>query len=159
MAALWNLPVVFVCENNLYGISVSVEKTSAVRDIAVRAKGYAIPGVVVDGMDTVAIYEEATRAVKRARSGKGPSLLECKTYRFLGHSRGDPSYGPYRTKEEWESWKKKDPLINVIKAGQLSPEETKNIDREVAEVLEEAVRYAEASPNPDVGTILDDLYA
>jgi pyruvate dehydrogenase E1 component alpha subunit len=159
VASLWKLPVVFVCENNLYGLSVSVTKTSAVKDIAVRAKGHNIPGVVVDGMDALAVYGEAKKAVERARSGNGPTLLECKTYRFLGHSRGDPSYGPYRTKEEWESWKKRDPLLNMIKTGQLSPEETNKIDREVAEIIEEAVRYAESSPEPDVGTALEDIYA
>jgi TPP-dependent pyruvate/acetoin dehydrogenase alpha subunit len=159
VASLWKLPVVFACENNLYGLSVSVKKTSAVRDIAVRAKAYDVPGVVVDGMDVFEVYMAAKKAVARARSGKGPSLLECKTYRFLGHSRGDPSYGPYRTKEEWESWKKRDPLMNVIKAGQLSPKKTDKIDREVAEVIEEAVRYGEASPDPDGGTILEDIYA
>jgi pyruvate dehydrogenase E1 component alpha subunit len=159
VSALWKLPVIFVCENNQYGLSVSVKKTSAVEDIAVRAKGHNILGVVVDGMDVSAVYNEATKAIKRARSGKGPSLLECKTYRFLGHSRGDPSYGPYRNKEEWESWKKRDPLLTLIKAGRLKTGEVEGINREVSEIIEEAVRFAEDSPEPDVGTTLDDIYA
>lgn len=159
LSSLWKLPVVFVCENNLYGITVSVKKSTSVQDIAVRAKGYDIPGVVVDGMDVIAVYEAAREAVKRARSGNGPSLLECKTYRFLGHSRGDPPYGPYRTKEELESWKKRDPRLLLIKQGGLSNEEVSRIDKEVAKAIEEAVRYAEESPLPDVRTALEHVYA
>jgi pyruvate dehydrogenase E1 component alpha subunit len=159
VSSLWKLPVVFVCENNLYGISVSAKKSTSVQDIAVRGKGYDIPGVVVDGMDVVAVYEAAREAVKRARSGKGPSLLECKTYRFLGHSRGDPPYGPYRTKEELDSWKKRDPRLLLIKQGGLTPEEVEQIDQEVSEAMEEAVRYAEESPLPDVRTALEHVYA
>ncbi|MGD0626941.1 MAG: thiamine pyrophosphate-dependent dehydrogenase E1 component subunit alpha, partial [Thermodesulfobacteriota bacterium] len=150
VSSLWKLPVVFVCENNLYGISVSVKKSTSVEDIAVRAKGYNMPGVVVDGMDVLAVYRAAKEAVERARRGEGPSLLECKTYRFLGHSRGDPPYGPYRTKEELDSWKKRDPRLLLIKQGELSPEEVERIDKEVAEAIEEAIRYAEASPQPDI---------
>jgi pyruvate dehydrogenase E1 component alpha subunit len=159
MSALWQLPVVFVCENNLYGLSVSVKKTSAVEDIAVRAKAYDIPGVVVDGMDVLAVYEGTKKAVERARSGGGPSLVECKTYRFLGHSRGDPPYGPYRTKEEWESWKKRDPLSLLVKEGGLSASEVERIEGEVSEMIEEAVRFAVESPEPDISTALEDIYA
>jgi TPP-dependent pyruvate/acetoin dehydrogenase alpha subunit len=158
VSSLWKLPVVFVCENNLYGISVSVKKSTSVEDIAVRAKGYNMPGVVVDGMDVLAVYRAAKEAVERARGGEGPSLLECKTYRFLGHSRGDPPYGPYRTKEELDSWKKRDPRLLLIKQGELSPEEVERIDKEVAEAIEEAIRYAEASPQPDIKVALEDVY-
>jgi pyruvate dehydrogenase E1 component alpha subunit len=158
VSSLWKLPVVFVCENNLYGISVSVKKSTSVEDIAVRAKGYNMPGVVVDGMDVLAVYRAAKEAVERARRGEGPSLLECKTYRFLGHSRGDPPYGPYRTKEELDSWKKRDPRLLLIKQGELSPEEVERIDKEVAEAIEEAIRYAEASPQPDIKVALEDVY-
>jgi pyruvate dehydrogenase E1 component alpha subunit len=158
-ASLWKLPVVFVCENNRYGISVSIEKTSSIKDIAVRANGYDVPGVVVDGMDVLAVHEEAKKAIKRARDGKGPSLLECKTYRFLGHSRGDPPYGPYRTKEELDSWKKRDPLLLLSKQGKLTKAEMEKIEKEVTEELDEAVRFAEESPEPDVQTALEDVYA
>lgn len=158
-ASLWKLPVVFVCENNRYGISVSIEKTSSVKDIAIRANGYDVPGVVVDGMDVLAVQEEAKKAIKRARDGKGPSLLECKTYRFLGHSRGDPPYGPYRTKEELDSWKKRDPLLLLSKQGKLTKAEMEKIEKEVTEELDEAVRFAEESPEPDVQTALEDVYA
>jgi len=158
-ASLWKLPVVFVCENNLYGLTVSLEKSSSVKDIAVRAKGYNIPGVVVDGMDVLAVYEEAKKAVKRARDGKGPSLVECKTYRFLGHSRGDPAYGPYRTREELEKWKKRDPLLVLREQGKLTTEEVGRIERDATAKIEEAVRFAEESPEPDVGTVLEHIYA
>jgi pyruvate dehydrogenase E1 component alpha subunit len=158
VSSLWKLPVIFVCENNLYGISVSVKKTTSVQDIAVRGQGYGIPGVVVDGMDVLAVYEVAREAVQRARNGQGPTLLECKTYRFLGHSRGDPPYGPYRTKEELDSWKKRDPRLLLIKQGKLSNGEVEQIDREVTETVEEAVRYAEGSPLPDVQIALQHIY-
>ena len=158
VSSLWKLPVVFVCENNLYGISVSVKKSTSVGDIAVRAQGYNMPGVVVDGMDVLSVYGAAKEAVGRARRGEGPSLLECKTYRFLGHSRGDPPYGPYRTKEEVDSWKKRDPRLLLIQQGGLSPEEVGGIDKEVAEAIEEAVRYADASPQPDIKVALEDVY-
>ena len=158
-SALWKLPIVFVCENNLYGLSVPVEKTSAVRDIAVRAKSYDIPGAVVDGMDVIAVYNEAGKAIDRARNGEGPSLLECKTYRFLGHSRGDPPYGPYRTKEEVDKWKKRDPLLVLIKKAKLTKKEIEGIERQVSAQMEDAVRFAKESPEPDVRTALEDIYA
>jgi pyruvate dehydrogenase E1 component alpha subunit len=158
VAALWKLPIVFVCENNLYGLSVSMKKSSAVKDIAVRAKAYDIPGVVVDGMDVLAVWKATEKAVKRARDGRGPSLLECKTYRFLGHSRGDPPYGPYRTQEELETWKKRDPFLLLIEQGGLTSNEVERIDKEVSEVVEEAVRFAEESPEPDVDVALEDIY-
>jgi len=159
VSALWKLPLVFVCENNLYGISVSVKKSSAVKDIVLRAQGYGIPGIVADGMDAVAVYEATKKAVARARSGKGPSLLECKTYRFLGHSRGDPPYGPYRTKKELDEWKKRDPRLLLIQQGGLTQDEVQHIDSEIAQAVEEAVRYAEESPEPDVAVTLEDIYA
>jgi len=159
VAALWKLPIVFVCENNLYGLSVSMKKSSAVKDIAVRAKAYDIPGAVVDGMDVLAVWKATEKAVRRARDGRGPSLLECKTYRFLGHSRGDPPYGPYRTQEELETWKRRDPLSLLIKRGGLTSNEVERIDKEVSEVVEEAVRFAAESPEPDVDVALEDIYA
>jgi pyruvate dehydrogenase E1 component alpha subunit len=159
VAALWKLPIVFVCENNLYGLSVSMKKSSAVRDIAVRAKAYDIPGAVVDGMDVLAVWKATEKAVRRARDGRGPSLLECKTYRFLGHSRGDPPYGPYRTQEELETWKKRDPFLLLIEQGGLTSNEVERIDNEVSEVVEEAVRFAEESPEPEASVGLEDIYA
>ncbi|MBW2123615.1 MAG: thiamine pyrophosphate-dependent dehydrogenase E1 component subunit alpha, partial [Deltaproteobacteria bacterium] len=159
VASLWKLPVVFICENNLYGLTVSMKKASAVEDIAIRAKAYAVPGVVVDGMDVLEVQRAVQRAVKRARDGLGPSLLECKTYRFMGHSRGDPAYGPYRTREEWESWKQRDPLLVLMNKGGLTSKEVEGIDREVSREIEEAVRFAEESPEPDLSSALEDIYA
>ena len=158
VAALWRLPIVFVCENNHYGVSVSVAKSTAVADIAVRSVAYGIPGEVVDGMDVVAVYRDTQRAIARARSGDGPSLLECKCYRYLGHSRGDPPYGPYRSKEELEHWRQRDPRQRLIDQGGLTRAETDAIDGEVEESIEEAVRYAEKSPYPNSGTTFDYVY-
>ena len=159
VSALWKLPVVFICENNLYGISVSLKKTSAVQDIALRAGGYGIEGLIVDGMDVHAVFEAAQKAVDRARNGGGPTLLECKTYRFLGHSRGDPSYGPYRTKEELDMWKKRDPLLVLIEKSGLHESQIRQIEKEVSEAIGEAVRYADESPQPELSTALEDIYA
>ncbi len=158
VASLWKLPVVFVCENNLYGLTVSAKKSTSVVDIADRAKGYAMPGAVVDGMDVTAVFETAKEAIERARKGEGPSLIEAKTYRFLGHSRGDPPWGPYRTKEEVDSWKKRDPRLILIKTGSLAPEETERIDQEVEAVIAEAIRFAEESPQPEIKVALEHVY-
>ena len=159
LAALWRLPIVFVCENNQYGLSVSVEKSCAVADIAVRSVAYGIPGEVVDGMDVVAVHDATHGAVGRARAGEGPTLLECKCYRYLGHSRGDPPYGPYRSREEVERWRRRDPRQALIDQGGLTGAETDAIDGQVAASIEAAVRYAEESPFPGVDTTLDYVYA
>ena len=148
-----------MCENNLYGISVSIKKTCCIENIADRAKGYAIPGHVVDGMDVLSVEDTALKAIQRARSGKGPTLIECKTYRFLGHSRGDPMFGPYRCKEEWESWKKRDPIPALINQLKLPESEIADIDREVNEVIERAVTFAENSPYPEPETVSENLFA
>ncbi|MFH1092276.1 MAG: thiamine pyrophosphate-dependent enzyme, partial [Pseudomonadota bacterium] len=159
VSTLWKLPVVYVCENNLYGLSVPVHKSSCVVDIAVKAQGYCIPGVIVDGMDVIAVENAAREAIARARSGQGPSLVECKTYRFLGHSRGDPPYGPYRTKEEVEEWKKRDPRLVLIDQAGLSASETRPIDEEVRAMIESAAQFAEDSPMPDIATAMEHIYA
>ncbi len=158
VASLWKLPVVFVCENNMYGLTVSAKKSTSVVDVADRAKGYNMPGVVVDGMDVTAVYEAAKQAIERARRGEGPSLVEAKTYRFLGHSRGDPAYGPYRTKEEVDSWKKRDPRLVLIKQAGLTPEETERIDQEAEAAIAEAIRFADESPQPDIKIAFEHVY-
>lgn len=150
LAAVWNLPVIFVCENNLYGFATHYKRTMLLDDIADRASAYGIPGTVVDGMDVRAVYKVAAEAVERARSGRGPTLIECKTYRFRGHSRfEDPSY---RTKEELEEWLKKDPIKLFSEYLQneleISSEELGSIDKEVAGEMERAVRFAESSDDP-----------
>jgi TPP-dependent pyruvate/acetoin dehydrogenase alpha subunit len=158
LAALWRLPIVFVCENNHYGVSVSVEKSTSVADIAVRSVAYGIPGDVVDGMDVVAVYHAMKNAASRAQGGDGPSLLECKCYRFLGHSRGDPPYGPYRSREELERWRQRDPRRRLIGQGSLTKAETDAIEKDVEVAIERAVQFAEESPFPDVDTALNYVY-
>ena len=125
MAAIWDLPVVFVCENNLYAASTSVSVTFKIEDIADRAAAYGMPGVVVDGNDVVAVYEVAGQAIARARRGEGPTFIECKTYRLCGHSRSDPR--TYRSKEEEAQWEAKDPIPGLgerLKAMDLATDET-----------------------------------
>jgi len=151
LAAVWQLPVVFVCENNLYGFSTHYKKTMLLDDIADRASAYGIPGVVADGMDVAAVHASAGQAVQRARGGHGPTLLECKTYRFRGHSRfEDPSY---RTKEELAQWQEKDPVPAFSQYLQsqsmATAEELDQIESDVAAEIEDAVRFAESSADPD----------
>ncbi|MDD5698428.1 MAG: thiamine pyrophosphate-dependent dehydrogenase E1 component subunit alpha [Victivallaceae bacterium] len=161
LAAVWKLPVVFVCENNLYGLSTHYRKVTAVENIAARAAAYNMPGTIVDGMDVLAVYETAREAVARARNGGGPTLLECKTYRYMGHSRFEkPSY---RTQEEVEEWKQKDPIPAF--AGRLkeefmvSKEAITAIERKVDEEIENAVKYAEAGPDPEPDDYKQYIYA
>jgi TPP-dependent pyruvate/acetoin dehydrogenase alpha subunit len=161
LAAVWKLPVLFVCENNLYGFSTHYRRVTAVEDIAARAAAYAMPGQVVDGMDVEAVYEEAGRAVARARRGEGPSLLECKTYRFRGHSRFEP--GRYRKPEELEQWKRRDPLASWRRrlAGEwrVPEEELAALEAAAALEIEEAVSFAESSPDPQPGEHFRYIYA
>jgi TPP-dependent pyruvate/acetoin dehydrogenase alpha subunit len=153
LAAVWRLPVVFVCENNVYGFSTHYRRTMLLENIADRAAAYGIPGVVVDGMDLRIVHAAAGEAVRRARDGEGPTLLECKTYRFMGHSRFEPS--SYRTKKELEEWKKRDPIAlfrSALLAEAGVPEaEIVQVERTVDEVIEESVRFAEQSPDPAPG--------
>jgi pyruvate dehydrogenase E1 component alpha subunit len=151
LAAVWRLPVVFVCENNLYNFSVHYKKTMLLDNVADRAAAYGIPGQVVDGMDLLAVYGGAGEAIKRARQGDGPTLLECKTYRFMGHSRFEPA--GYRSKEEVEAWKKRDPIPMfrewLLKSLLASEAEFEEIDNAVAKEIEAAVAFAEQSPDPE----------
>ncbi len=146
MAALWKLPIVYICENNLYGMSTSVQKTVSVADIATRAKAYGIPGVIVDGNDTLAVMEAVREAAERARRGEGPTLIEAKTYRWLGHSKSDKR--AYRTREEEADWKNRCPIKNftqyILKNG-VTQEEVDNIKKEVEQNMEDAVNYAMAA--------------
>lgn len=160
MAAIWKLPVIFVCENNLYGISVPTWQSTSVKDISVRAAAYDMPGVTVDGNDVEAIDEAFHAAYTRAVSGQGPTLIECKTYRFMGHWTGDPQ--PYRTREEVEEWKQKCPIkryrAKLLEQGLFSPDELDAIERAAAEEAEKAADFALNSPEPDPAHLLDDVY-
>jgi len=161
MASLWNLPVIFVVENNLYAMSVPWVKASKLPDIATRACAYGIPGEVVDGMDVLAVRGAVTKAVERARKGEGPSLIEAKTYRWFGHSHSDPR--AYRTREEETEWKKRDP-ITVLKEDleavrMLSEQEFNELEKAVEAKLERAMAYSEASPEPSPQDAETDVFA
>jgi pyruvate/2-oxoglutarate/acetoin dehydrogenase E1 component/TPP-dependent pyruvate/acetoin dehydrogenase alpha subunit len=160
MASAWKLPVVYVVENNLYGMSVPFSKVSALPDIAARAAAYDIPGVVLDGMDPVAVYEAASAAVERARRGEGPTLIECKTYRWYGHSKSDPR--KYRTKEEEAGWHAQDPIPQFAKrlldAGIATQEELDAVEAKATEAIENATQFALASPMPDPTEVEQDVY-
>jgi len=160
MAAIWNLPVLFVCENNLYAMGTRQSRVMAIENVADRAVAYGIPGVVVDGNDVVAVYEAAREAVERARSGKGPTLMECKTYRHKGHSRFDPA--TYRPKEEVEKWVKRDSITRfrarLLEMKNLTEEEADKIEQDVVAAIEDAVKFALESPFPAPEEALEHVY-
>ena len=163
MAALYKLPCVFICENNGYGEYTPQANHQAIVDVADRAPGYGMPGVVVDGMDAVAVYEAAGEAIARAREGGGPTLLECKTYRYYDHV-GVRGMGlSYRTDEEVEQWRLKDPIVNfearLAEQGVLSPEAAQAVHEEVLQEVEAGIEFAEASPDPDPAAVTEDVYA
>lgn len=143
MAAVWELPIVYVCENNLYAMSTPVEAAFKTKDIATRAAAYGMPGCVVDGMDVIAVARDVREAVDRARQGKGPTLVECKTYRFLGHSRSDARI--YRTRQEEEAWKERDPIKllseKLAKEG-LTQDKLNTIEDRAMKEVDEAVEFA-----------------
>jgi TPP-dependent pyruvate/acetoin dehydrogenase alpha subunit len=157
LASLWKLPVVFVCENNQYAISTPFGKSTSVKDISDRARSYSVPGVTVDGNDVLAVYDAASRAVERARNNAGPSLIECKTYRLLGHYTGDPESGLYRAKEEVEEWKGRCPIMKFksksLEMG-FSEKDLAQIDDRVAVRIKEAVARALKSPFPTADQLL-----
>jgi pyruvate dehydrogenase E1 component alpha subunit len=164
LASLHKLPVIFVCENNTYGISVSQAKHQPIVDIATRATGYDMPGVIVDGNDVVAVHEVASKAIKRARAGEGPTLMECKTYRWRGHHEGDPNQGErYRTKEEIQSWKEKCPIDKLrnklIKDDAKLTKKLASIDKKINKEIDEAVDYARSCEFPSIEEMYEDIYA
>jgi pyruvate dehydrogenase E1 component alpha subunit len=160
LAMLWKLPVIFICENNNYAMGTSVQRTSNVIDIYKIADAYDMPGDIVDGMNAENVHEGVSRAVKRAREGGGPTLLEIKTYRYKGHSISDPQ--KYRTKEEVETYKGKDPITNLlgtIKGNNIASEaELEEINKRVDAAVAESVKFAEESPFPAEDEVLKDVY-
>ena len=161
MAANWKLPVVYVCENNGFGEFTPTEFVVPVKDIVERAASYSMRAVIADGMDFFDVYEKAGEAIELARQGEGPTLLECKTYRFYGHYVGDPT--PYRNKEEAEDWiQNRDPLDlfekRVTESGVLQGDDFRGVDGDVDQLLREAVEEAEAAPLPTVDDVLTDVY-
>jgi TPP-dependent pyruvate/acetoin dehydrogenase alpha subunit len=160
MAALWHLPVIYVCENNLYAASTPISAAFKIEYIADRAAAYGMPGVVVDGNDVEAVYQAAGEAISRARQGGGPTLLECKTYRLCGHSRSDPR--TYRTKEEEAHWEAKDPLTRLAdqlqQTGLATQGSLAEIEQTVKALIDEAVAFAEASPAPEATDTLKHVF-
>jgi pyruvate dehydrogenase E1 component alpha subunit len=163
MAALYKLPVIFVCENNGYGEYTPQAKHQAIVDVADRAPGYGMPGVIVDGMDAVAVYEAAGEAIARARAGDGPTLLECKTYRFYDHVGVRGMGMNYRTEEEVEQWKQRDPIVlleqRLAEQDILSKEAAQAVHDQVTREVDAAVKFANESPMPDPSALLEDVYA
>jgi pyruvate dehydrogenase E1 component alpha subunit len=161
LAAIWNLPVVYVIENNMYAEATSLSAVCKLVNLSDRAKAYGIPGKTVDGNDVLAVYEAVGEAVTRARKGQGPTLVECKTYRQRGHFEGDPQ--TYRTKEEVGEWMKKDPIPRFRKQltsmGVLTEDDADKIGQKMKEEIEKAVKFAEESPPPAPEEALEDVYA
>ncbi len=161
MASAWTLPVIFVCENNLYAMGTRQSRIMNIENIADRAAAYEIPGVKVDGNDVLAVFEASQKAVDRARRGDGPTLVECKTYRHKGHSRVDPA--KYRPKEEVEQWLARDPLRRfkeaLLQNSLFSEAELRGVEEKVAADIEEAVKFALQSPYPAPEEALEDVYA
>jgi 2-oxoisovalerate dehydrogenase E1 component len=161
MASLWDLPVIFVVENNLYGMSVPWKKASKLPDVADRACAYGIPGVVVDGMDALAVRGAVSKAVERARKGEGPTLIEAKTYRYYGHSHSDPR--AYRTKDEEKEWKQRDPITvmkdNLEAIKWLDEPGFEQMETTVEDKLAKAMEFANASPSPDPREVDTDVFA
>lgn len=162
LAAVWNLPAVFVCENNMYATEMAFTRATRNTDVATRGPAYGIPGVQVDGNDAIAVYEAAGEAIARARAGSGPTLLECKTYRTVGHHEGDPGTG-YRTKEEVQAWKERCPIQGLrsraIALGLATEEEFRQIDSETTAMVKAAEEFARNSPEPSTETVMDHVFA
>lgn len=162
MVALWKLPVLYVCENNKYGMSMDVTRATAKLPIGQRADAYGIPWACVDGNDVVEVYDAMKTAVDHIRSGNGPYFVEAITYRYFGHSKSDRNL--YRSREEIEDWKQnRDPIVrftrNLLKAEVLGEAEVQEIDAQAEQVIVKAVEFAEASPEPDVSTLMEYVYA
>ena len=162
MSSIWKLPVVFVCENNLFATELSFFKATAGQSVASRAASYAMEGVEVDGQDVLAVYHAAGKAIAGARAGKGPTLVECRTYRYVGHHEGDPGTG-YRTRDEIDEWKKRDPIAlfskRLLEEKGASQEELDRIEQEMTSSIEEAVEFAEESDWPSSEELQTNLFA
>jgi TPP-dependent pyruvate/acetoin dehydrogenase alpha subunit len=160
IAGVQRLPILFICENNQYAYSVPVEKSMAIDDVADRAESYGFDGVAINGNDVLAVYQATQGALTRARTGEGPTLIECKTYRWHGHSEHDKAF--YRTNEELAMWKSRDPIptfttylkgLNI-----LTDQHLKETEARVASTIDEAVEFAASSPDPDPANAVTDLY-
>jgi len=161
IAALWKLPVIYLCENNKYAMSTPIEKSSAVADLSARAAAFGMPAMNVDGMDVLAVREAVWHGAERARRGEGPSLIVSDTYRFEGHNVGDGQR--YRTRDEVEKWRQSDPILRfrdqMARQGLLSDAEADQIEREVEDELARAIEFAQQAPEPAEDTLEEDVYA
>lgn len=161
MASIWDLPVIFLCENNQYGMSMSVQRSMHSDGVAPRAVAYGIPGERVDGNDVLAIYEAVGKAVERARAGQGPTLIEAVTYRYKGHSKSDQNR--YRTRDEIREWQRRDPIQRfaawLMQQGVLTQQEIKQEETAAYQAIEDAYQFALNSPDPDPETLLEGVYA
>lgn len=162
LGAIWDLPVVYVCENNMYATEVAFADATRNQEVAERAATYGMAAVAVDGNDVLAVYQAAEEAVKRARAGNGPTLIECKTYRTRAHAEGMRDAG-YRTLEELESWKRRDPISNyrdkLIAQGKAAQSDFDSIDAEIKAIAEEAIEFAKNSPYPEPATVTDYIFS
>jgi pyruvate dehydrogenase E1 component alpha subunit len=163
MAALWKLPVVYICENNRYGMGTAIERASAIYDVAQRACAYDVASETVDGMDVLAVHDAVGRAVELARRQSLPSLIEARCYRFMGHSMSDPVHGHYRTKQEVEEQKQHDPIRHFFERlaaeGLIDQKGFEQMDARVRAVVEDAIRFADQSPQPPEDELYTDVYA
>jgi pyruvate dehydrogenase E1 component alpha subunit len=161
LAALWKLPVVFLCENNFYGVSTHITDVMLNEYVAERAAAYKMPGATIYGNDPIRVYDTVKKAAQRARGGQGPTLVECLTYRRGGHKRDDPA--TYRPKEEVEAWFAKDPIPafrqRLLKDLRFNEEKMDTIEKDVKQTLEQSIEFARSSPDPSVGSALEDVYA
>jgi TPP-dependent pyruvate/acetoin dehydrogenase alpha subunit len=163
MAAIWKLPVIFVCENNLYALSTAAERMTALKRLADRAQGFGMPGFQVPGNEIRTVVKFTREALERARAGHGPTFLECKTYRWYGHSAMRPDTRAYRTAEEEQEWRKRDPIAlaerELIAAGIFTADKAAEVGKAVAAEIEDAVAFAERSPDPPLEEMFTDVYA
>jgi len=160
LASVWKLPLIYFCENNQYALSTPLTNNTTVIDLAERASGLGLPGVRVDGNDVLAVYEAVEAATKRARAGEGPSLINAVTYRWEGHTIGDPQI--YRTREEVDEWKKRDPIVRfttyLLDQGVLTDEQARQVEDSARQAVEEAVEYAKMAPEPSLECLYDGVY-
>ena len=163
LASIWELPVIYLCENNAYGEWMAFADICSVGDIAARAAGYSMPGTVVDGQDVIAVFDTVSDAVARARSGGGPSLVETKTYRYWDHSGGATIGAPYRTQAEVDEWLRRDPIAllhdRVIEGGVTTEHELEDLEREEQQGIDRAWQFALDSPFPDPNSVFEHLFS
>ncbi|MGA7293502.1 MAG: thiamine pyrophosphate-dependent dehydrogenase E1 component subunit alpha [Terriglobales bacterium] len=161
LGAVWNLPVVYVCENNLYATEMAFLRATKNTSVANRAAAYGMIGLAVDGQDVVAVHDAAQAAIRKAREGNGPTLIECKTYRYVGHHEGDPGTD-YRTRDEVQQWKQKDPVklarARLLESGAADEKTLQAVDQEVEQLIDQAVEFAEGSSEPSATSVYDHVF-